>query len=48
MGTNGIPMAQDIRLDAEHWGGVGGEATTHDESKIGRRKLEDGICPWFL
>ncbi len=43
-----VPTAQDVRLDAERWGGVGGEAAAHGKSEIDGRKYEDGICPWFL
>ncbi len=45
---NAVPMAQEVRLDAERWGGVCREAANHGKSKIDGRKWEDGICPWFL
>ena len=33
-----VPMAQDVREDEEHWGGVGGEAAAHGKSEIDGRK----------
>jgi hypothetical protein len=33
-----VPTAQDVWVDAERWGGVGGEAAAHGESKNYGRK----------
>jgi hypothetical protein len=41
-----VPTAQDVRVDADRWGG--GEAAAHGESQNDERKMEDRICPWFL
>jgi hypothetical protein len=43
-----VSTAQDVRVDEECWGGVGGEAAAYGESEIDWRKGGDRIRPWFF